>query len=155
MLMDPRPSHFNSNCCQSNWTKKGVAIQNNDSNFRNGSSLSMLKTKFSFSSFIESLQSSSSSSSMMQSHWLTATTILPSFFHRLLLLQLDKQIGGTIYCPFLAMNKAHGLEGVEYLILEGAVHMPCWMQNSTSRWLCSCVSSFNNRRLWFFLAILP
>ena len=26
--------------------------------------------------------------------------------------------------------------------------MPCWMQNSTSRWLHGCVSSLNNRRQW-------
>ena len=34
------------------------------------------------------------------------------------------------------------LEGV------GAVHMPCWMQTPTTRWLRGCVSSFNNRSLW-------
>ena len=28
--------------------------------------------------------------------------------------------------------------------------MPRWMQNSTTRWLRGCVSSFNNRRLWYF-----
>ena len=31
---------------------------------------------------------------------------LYDFSHRHLLLKLDKQIGGTIYWPFLAMNKA-------------------------------------------------
>ena len=25
--------------------------------------------------------------------------------------------------------------------------MPCWMETSTTRWLCHCVSSFNNRCL--------
>ena len=34
------------------------------------------------------------------------------------------------------------LEGV------GAVHMPCWMQTPTTRWVRGCVSSFNNRSLW-------
>ena len=32
------------------------------------------------------------------------------------MLKLDKQIGVTIYWPFLATNKAYGLEGVEYHI---------------------------------------
>ena len=32
--------------------------------------------------------------------------------HRLLLLKLDKQIGGTIYRPTLAANKACHMEGV-------------------------------------------
>ena len=31
----------------------------------------------------------------------------------------------------------------------GSVHMPRLMQTSTIRWLCGCVSSFNNRSLWF------
>ena len=30
----------------------------------------------------------------------------------------------------------------------GAVHMPRWMQTSTTRWLRVCLSSFNNRSLW-------
>ena len=34
----------------------------------------------------------------------------------------------------------------------GAVHMPCWMQTSTTRWLCVCLSSFNNSRLWLHTA---
>ena len=37
-------------------------------------------------------------------------------YHRLLLLRLNKQIGGIIYWPFLATNKAEGLKGVEYHI---------------------------------------
>ena len=32
----------------------------------------------------------------------------------------------------------------------GVVHMPRWMQNSTSRWLRGCVSSFNNRHRMLF-----
>ena len=35
-----------------------------------------------------------------------------SYGHRLLLLKLDKQIGGTIYWPILAANKACHMEGV-------------------------------------------
>ena len=62
--------------------------------------------------------------------------------HRLLLLKLDKQISGTIYWPILAAKEAQHLEGA------GAVHMPHWMQTSTTRWLCGCVSSFNSRSLW-------
>ena len=34
------------------------------------------------------------------------------FWHRLLLLELVKQIGGTIYQPILAANKACHIEGV-------------------------------------------
>ena len=30
----------------------------------------------------------------------------------------------------------------------GSIHMPHWMQTSTTRWLHGCVSSFNNRSLW-------
>ena len=46
--------------------------------------------------------------------------------------------------------------GVPYWRGGGAVHMPRWMQNSTSRWLRACVSSFNNRclckdTLWLFV----
>ena len=51
----------------------------------------------------------------------------------------------------ISCNKeTYGMEGCN-TILEGcgAVHMPCWMQNSTNRWPCGCVSSFNSRRrLW-------
>ena len=52
-----------------------------------------------------------------------------------------------------------GLAGgvVQYWRGCGSAHMPCWMQNSTSRWLRFCVSRFNNRRIWpkqrFFLLI--
>ena len=35
--------------------------------------------------------------------------------------------------------------GVPYQSRCGVGHLPHWMQNSTSRWLCDCVSSFNNR----------
>ena len=64
--------------------------------------------------------------------------------HRLhLLVKLDKQIGGTIHWPFLATIEALGLVGV------GAVHMPRWVQNSTSKWLSDCLSSFANRRQWW------
>ena len=55
--------------------------------------------------------------------------VAPYKDHRLLLLKLDKQMGGTIYC-FFTSNEAQGLEGVEYNIGGGgAVHMPRWMQN--------------------------
>ena len=57
--------------------------------------------------------------------------------HRRLLLKLDKQIGGTIYQPFLAMNKV-------WLGGGGAVHKPHWMQTSTTRKLHGYLSSFNN-----------
>ena len=55
-----------------------------------------------------------------------------------ILLKPEKQIGGTIYRPILAVNKAQHQEGVG---------LPCWMQTSTTRWLRGWVSSFNNRRL--------
>ena len=49
--------------------------------------------------------------------------------HRLLLLKLDKQIDGTIYWPFLAMNKAQGVEYhiggyVQYICLVGCKIQP-------------------------------
>ena len=67
-----------------------------------------------------------------------------SYSHRLLLLKLDKQIGGTIYHQlFLAMNKPQAWRG------WGTVHKPRWMQISTIRWLRGCLSSFNNRCLWY------
>ena len=28
------------------------------------------------------------------------------------------------------------------------MHMPCWMQNSTTMWLLGCVSGLNNRRTY-------
>ena len=37
---------------------------------------------------------------------------IPSLWHRLLLLKLDKQISGTIYWPIIAVNEAQRLEGV-------------------------------------------
>ena len=58
--------------------------------------------------------------------------------HRLL---CERQIGGTIYRPFLGLRH-RAWRGY------GAVGIPRWTQNSTSRWLCGCMSSFNNRRLW-------
>ena len=44
--------------------------------------------------------------------------VAPYKDHRLLLLKLDKQMGGTIYC-FFTSNEAQGLEGVEYHIGGG------------------------------------
>ena len=47
------------------------------------------------------------------------------YHHRLLLLKLDKQISGTIYRPFIAANKANGLEGVgcgTYASLDADFH---------------------------------
>ena len=41
-----------------------------------------------------------------------------------------------------------------YWLGLGAVHMPCWMQTSTTRWLRGIVSSFNNRCLWYYLPII-
>ena len=46
-------------------------------------------------------------------------------YSRLLLLKLVKQIGGTIYWPFLATNKALGLDGVEYHIGRGVALYKC------------------------------
>ena len=76
---------------------------------------------------------------------------LPLLYHRLLLLKLDKQIGGTIYRHILAANEACHMDGVDGVsswrgwgaTLEGVgtVNMPSWMR------LCGCVSSFNNRSL--------
>ena len=45
--------------------------------------------------------------------------------HRLMLLKLEKQIGGTTYRSFLAANEAQGLEGVEcstYALLGAEFH---------------------------------
>ena len=39
--------------------------------------------------------------------------------------------------------------GVPYWRGWRVVHMPRWMQTSTTRWLQVCLSSFNNRRLWY------
>ena len=48
-----------------------------------------------------------------------------SYGHRLLLLKLDKQIGGTIYRPILAANEACHVEGVgAKLEGVGTVNMP-------------------------------
>ena len=63
--------------------------------------------------------------------------------HRLLLLKVDKQSSGAIYWPFLAVNETLGLEG------EGALHKPRSLQDLAGRWLRVCLSSFNNRRLWY------
>ena len=57
--------------------------------------------------------------------------------HRLLLLKLDKQSGGTIYRPFLVANEALGV----------GCSKPCSLQELAGRWLRVCLSSFNNRRL--------
>ena len=68
------------------------------------------------------------------------------FLHRLLLLKLDKQIGGTIYSLFLQQTRHVTWRG------WGTVNMPdmpSWRQTSTARWLCGCVNSFNNTSLWF------
>ena len=65
------------------------------------------------------------------------------YHHRLLLLKLDKQISGTIYRSFL--------QQIRHMAWRGwvVVHMPHWIQTSTTRWLCVCLSSFHNRRLWY------
>ena len=44
-----------------------------------------------------------------------------NLFHRLLLLKLDKQIGGTIYQPILAANEACHMEGVGCHVGGGGV----------------------------------
>ena len=43
--------------------------------------------------------------------------------HRLLLLKLDKQIGGTIYRPTLAANEACHMEGVGCPVGGGGFHV--------------------------------
>ena len=44
--------------------------------------------------------------------WNSKPSISIMLMHRLLLLKLDKQIGGTIYRPTLAANEACHMEGV-------------------------------------------
>ena len=51
------------------------------------------------------------------------------FWHRLLLLKLDKQIGGTIYWPTLAANEACHMEGVGCPVGGGGLlhgWVRCW-----------------------------
>ena len=52
------------------------------------------------------------------------TTITNTSQHRLLLLKLDNQIGGTIYRPTLAANEACHMEGVGCPVGGGGV--PRW-----------------------------
>ena len=66
--------------------------------------------------------------------------------HRFLLLKLDKQIGRWHHLMAHCCNKRGKAAGG-----WDAVHMPPLMQTSTTRWLCGCVSSLNNRRLWYHL----
>ena len=54
--------------------------------------------------------------------------------HRHLLLKLDRQIGGTIYRPFIAINEAYHLEGLESHIGGGGVQYIC-LVGSVTRWL--------------------
>ena len=75
----------------------------------------------------------------------TCCSTKQNLYYRRLLLKLDIQIGGTIYRLFLAMNEAEAWRGWV------AVHKLCWMQTSTTRWLCGCLSSFNSRSLCPYL----
>ena len=62
--------------------------------------------------------------------------------HRRLLLKLANKMVAPSSGHFLQQTRHRAWRGL------GAVHMPHWMQNSTSRWLRGCVSCFNNKSLW-------
>ena len=68
----------------------------------------------------------------------TCCSTKQNLYYRRLLLKLDIQIGGTIYRLFLAMNEAEAWRGWV------AVHKLCWMQTSTTRWLCGCLTAAVN-----------
>ena len=75
--------------------------------------------------------------------------------HRLLLLKLI-QTDQWHHLLAISCNEqgiGFGGAGVPYW-RGGAVHMPCWIENTTSRWLCVCVSSLNNICLCFQSLIL-